>query len=54
MDCDHTGSLEIYSDKGQILINPIKFEPQSNLNKSFVDSFQYAIIFIRFSSVNGL
>ena len=26
MDCDHTGSLEIYSDKGQILINPTKFE----------------------------
>ena len=42
-DCTHIRYLKIYSDRGQILMNPIKFESQSNLNKSFADSFQYPI-----------
>ena len=38
-----TQSLKIYSDRGQILMKPIKFDSTANLNKSFADSFQYAI-----------
>ena len=35
-----TQSLKIYSDRGQILMKPIKFESTTNLNKSSADSFQ--------------